>query len=583
MSRWIPLVAAALVVLGVAVAGSRIVISAQASAEDTRIAERAALTTRTAANTFIANGQQIVPAVNALPWSLTDPARDQALLTDLKNTPAFGDPVLVLARPDGTIIARVPPGVTPPLGPGSPEWNSALAGTAATTNTVYSAGAWRVYNTVPILRGGRPAAILILGVNLRKVYSEAAFIAIGGLGTGSGGFSAVDRAGRAALSWNPALIGKPLVPAASLPKITRGQRISTPNSTGLVTIAAAPPGRPAPGVYVILQQPTSAFFRDIRVGWLSRDLGLLLLVALTIGALTVLDARRERTARQAEARLAVLLHSAHDIFVVIDDHQHITFVSSAVGNLLGWDSAELVGSDIVALVHPDDRERLLAFALTVRETGSEAIRDIRLRATDGTYRWFDVDAIDLTGNRYVRGALATCHETSDRKELADELAYRAGHDPLTGLANRAHFTRRLDTIAAADTGARFAVLFVDLDDFKPVNDTYGHAAGDEVLRVLGARLQAAGRDADLVCRLGGDEFALLLTDIDEDAARHVAARLLDVIRGPITVAGTVIQIDATIGIAIATTGAQRPEAVVRDADRAMYQGKESGRGRFVIA
>ncbi len=184
--------------------------------------------------------------------------------------------------------------------------------------------------------------------------------------------------------------------------------------------------------------------------------------------------------------------------------------------------------------------------------------------------------------------LSTCHEISDRKHLADELIYWAGHDPLTGLVNRARFIRRLDTVATGhpgDADDQFAVLFVDLDNFKPVNDIYGHATGDEVLRILGARLRAAGCTADLVARLGGDEFALILTYAKHEDARRVAARLLRVIHGPIATGGTVLQIDATIGVAVAVTvavaaaGDQPSETVARDADRAIYQGKESGRGR----
>nr|MDT0666288.1 GGDEF domain-containing protein [Micromonospora sp. DSM 115978] len=178
--------------------------------------------------------------------------------------------------------------------------------------------------------------------------------------------------------------------------------------------------------------------------------------------------------------------------------------------------------------------------------------------TDDAYLWFGVSCAPLPGKGKRKGGgdgrkVVTCHEISVRKRLRDQLSYQADHDALTGLQNRAVFDRRVAELTAAkgeaDDGDRalpreLAVLFVDLDFFKPVNDTYGHGVGDRLLQVVGARLQAAAREDDLVCRVGGDEFAILLEGADPTFAEEVAARVLDAVRRPVLVEGLELQVGA---------------------------------------
>ena len=169
---------------------------------------------------------------------------------------------------------------------------------------------------------------------------------------------------------------------------------------------------------------------------------------------------------------------------------------------------------------------------------------------------------------------------------------------LTGLANRATFSRHLDV--TANSGQPFAVLFIDLDHFKPVNDRYGHDVGDAVLQAVAGRLESAVRSgatrpADLISRLGGDEFAVVLTGIDDLDARRVADRVLSAVRQPIRVGASEVTIGATIGISFADPGdAARTDGaglhqgpvdastVVQQADTAMYQAKVAGRGRYAV-
>jgi diguanylate cyclase (GGDEF)-like protein len=171
---------------------------------------------------------------------------------------------------------------------------------------------------------------------------------------------------------------------------------------------------------------------------------------------------------------------------------------------------------------------------------------------------------------------------TDRVEADAALRHLAYHDPLTGLANRAQLEEHLAAaVARAErAGVAVALLYVDLDRFKLVNDSFGHAVGDEVLRLAGERMTGTLRAGDVVARHGGDEFLVLLTDISGDgrrSAQAVAHKLLGVLREPFTVSGLEFQIDATVGISLVPEDAQSPDALLRHADAAMYAGKGSGR------
>ena len=177
---------------------------------------------------------------------------------------------------------------------------------------------------------------------------------------------------------------------------------------------------------------------------------------------------------------------------------------------------------------------------------------------------------------------ALARDNAVRRKLEDELSYRAAHDPLTGLANRRRFVDRLEILLAANPGGRLSVLFLDLDDFKTVNDTAGHTVGDQLLAVVGARLRGHLREGDLAARLGGDEFGILLDGSDVPAAMLVAQRLLAAMNEPVTLDGLTTTIRTSIGI----VDGSRPDAtgpeLLRDADIAMYAAKASGKGRFAV-
>jgi diguanylate cyclase (GGDEF)-like protein len=208
-------------------------------------------------------------------------------------------------------------------------------------------------------------------------------------------------------------------------------------------------------------------------------------------------------------------------------------------------------------------------------------------ARDGTEIWVRDEAFALpddeqSGQRVSQGLLV---DTTDRKRLESQLIHDALHDPLTGLANRVLLRDHLErAVARLDRSpGRVGLLFVDLDDFKRVNDAFGHVAGDEILRRVAERLEGAVRSEDVVGRQSGDEFAILLGRIqDDDEVGVLAERILAELRRPIGLGGRSIMISGSIGIAVTDEAALTAEDLLIRADGAMYSAKAAGKGTFAV-
>ncbi len=576
-----PLVAGG-ALLAVAAVSLWLQTQARHAAERQRLAEHAALTAIVADSSVRSvDGQRLITAVSGASWSLSDRAQDADTLRSFAGSGIGGrNYVWALASLDGEVLAAEPPLLTLPIGPGDPAWQTARGGRAGNSPVMNVDGVWRDYVTVPVLREGRPVAIVVMGESLRDSPSQANLETSGTLGFIVGGLSVVDSAGTVMFSWNPDLIGQRLAAPADLANLRVGEarQIDLAHAGDRVTIAS-PVANLLNGGYLVFQQPVPAFYGDIRSGRLIRDGSLLAVVGAALVGLTVLNGRREAAIRRGQGRLQALLHNAHDIVIAIGADGNVTFVSSAAALLLGVAATSYLGRQLPDVAHPDDAATLTEFLQRAADAGTAAVRDVRLPTVGTGHRWFDIEAIDLRDRPEVAGILLTCHEIGERRILQDELRYQASHDALTGLPNRAVFNRRLDALAAQRPIPAFAVLFIDLDRFKSVNDTYGHDAGDEVLRIIGARLREAGTEQDAVCRLGGDEFAVILGDADSARAHGVVDRLLETIRRPVSVGGRSVTVDATIGVALAESQDAPPGAVVRNADLAMYRAKEAGRVR----
>ncbi len=242
---------------------------------------------------------------------------------------------------------------------------------------------------------------------------------------------------------------------------------------------------------------------------------------------------------------------------------------------------------LIDAVHPDDRFAVGTAMRANIEAGMPVDLEHRLMWPDGTVRWVNVRVEartfdDGAGQRII----GTVLDITDRKQAEANLAYQGLHDALTGLANRTLFLDRLDlALRQAERGADpIAILLMDLDDFKAVNDALGHVAGDQLLGGLAERIASVTRAGDTLARVGGDEFAVLLAPgAMPRTVENLARRIADQLASPIHVGGTEVTVSVSIGIAVAQPSRDASEDLLRDADLAMYLAKQQGKGRFELA
>jgi diguanylate cyclase (GGDEF)-like protein/PAS domain S-box-containing protein len=265
------------------------------------------------------------------------------------------------------------------------------------------------------------------------------------------------------------------------------------------------------------------------------------------------------------------------------------FISDNVEAISGYPASDFIGSRVrtfASVIHPEDRQ---AVELGVEEglrRREPFILEYRIVRADGGIAWVYEKGQGVFGPDddvlWLDGAI---FDITERKLLQEELSRQAFNDSLTGLANRALFDDRMQHALAhaGRRGQRLAVLLLDLDGFKIINDSLGHQAGDQVLVMVAQRIEACCRMSDTVARLGGDEFAVLLEeDVDENSAKRVAARLLEILREPFLVKGREMTVGGSIGIALYEEAATSTEDLLRDADAAMYCAKSRGRDRYEV-
>jgi diguanylate cyclase (GGDEF)-like protein len=242
--------------------------------------------------------------------------------------------------------------------------------------------------------------------------------------------------------------------------------------------------------------------------------------------------------------------------------------------------------EVFELVHPDDLERAAATLLQLLE--QDEIGDpieMRVRHADGSYRWLEAMANNMLDDPIIGGIVVNIRDVTERKRAQEELARQALADDLTGLANRALLLDRVGSALSRSerTGSLTAVLFMDLDHFKLVNDSLGHALGDQLLMAVAERLQGFLRKGDTAARLGGDEFVLCCEDVQTyDEAADIADRLADVLGEAMMLDGHDLSVTVSIGITCACDESREPEELLRDADVAMYRAKERGRARSEV-
>lgn len=271
--------------------------------------------------------------------------------------------------------------------------------------------------------------------------------------------------------------------------------------------------------------------------------------------------------------------------VVTDPQGMVTFVNPAHARLHGYDADDLLGSSL-SIFHTEEQwhGELTPFREAMLRTGTST-GEIGHMRRDGSVFQAEMTGTVLTDETETPiGHVYSLHDVTERNQLAAQLAHQAFHDPLTGLVNRALLSQRLEHAldSIGRTGLRVAVLFLDLDRFKTVNDSLGHGAGDDLLREVAGRLRQVVRPGDTVARLGGDEFVVLLEDMDStDDAQRAAQRIAAVLRSPFQAAGSEVFATASIGVAMGDRGSEADELLSR-ADAALYAAKRGGRNRIEV-
>ena len=294
------------------------------------------------------------------------------------------------------------------------------------------------------------------------------------------------------------------------------------------------------------------------------------------------EVRTAELARSQE-RFRSLVQNSSDVIMILGDDLGIQYVTSASERVLGYAPELLVGRSFGAWIPEQDRrdvESALARVMAAPRAATTVTH--RLPRADGSSCECESIVANLLDDPSVRGLVVTARDVGERTALEDELRQMAFHDGLTGLANRALFADRVQHALdhSARTGLATAVMMIDLDDFKGVNDTLGHDAGDELLQVVAQLLVGKARRSDTVARLGGDEFAVLIEDVPDAAEPfQLGQRLLDALKDPVVVQRSELFVSASIGIALANTGLEEVADLLRDADTAMYNAKQSGKAR----
>jgi diguanylate cyclase (GGDEF)-like protein/PAS domain S-box-containing protein len=321
---------------------------------------------------------------------------------------------------------------------------------------------------------------------------------------------------------------------------------------------------------------------------------LVMLSALAAHAALAIESSRQMTALESSlARYRAVIASALDCVVAVDEDDRLIEFNPAAERAFDYVASDVLGREVAdLLVPPQNRAFYRSLAQRIRDNPGSSLLDRRIETTamrsDGSEFPVELTIARVEGSGGLGPSFyGTVRDIGERRRGEEQLAYLAYHDALTGLPNRILVEQEIDlALARARRAAGAAALmFVDLDDFKEVNDRLGHAAGDRLLASVSARLRGVLRDSDVLARQGGDEFLVLLGDLSDDAtasAESVGGKLLSALLEPFVVAGTEVRTGASIGVSLYPDDAADTEALLRHADIAMYRAKAAGGGRLVF-
>ncbi len=296
--------------------------------------------------------------------------------------------------------------------------------------------------------------------------------------------------------------------------------------------------------------------------------------------------REAAAVQSSERRFRWLVQNASDVILICSQAGSITYQSPTAGTAWGYPRDGLLDSRLSALVHPSDEPALRDLWGQLQSApGTTRNAELRIRNASGAWRHIDLILTNLLHEPSIAGLVATARDITERKAFEEQLTQQAFYDSLTGLPNRALFRDRLDQAVnrAERRDGSVGLLFLDLDNFKQINDSLGHHTGDKLLMEAAQRLQACVRAETTVARLGGDEFVILLEHLNSEAeAVLVAERVAQQFSKPFQLAGRDLLVSASVGIALAHAGQELAETILRNADVAMYRAKSDGKARHVI-
>jgi len=294
----------------------------------------------------------------------------------------------------------------------------------------------------------------------------------------------------------------------------------------------------------------------------------------------------ERTTelRASEQRFQALVQHSSEVVILVGSSANVEYVSESMTRVFGYSEAHLLGRPLTQILDPDPGIRLREGLAEVSERPYGVLElELPLRHRDGHHCTVQFTITNLLDNPSVGGLVLNTRDISERRQLEDQLVHQAFHDSLTSLANRALFKDRVDhaLLRTKRQTPSVAVLFLDLDGFKEVNDSLGHAAGDRLLIQVAERLHSCVRPSDTVARFGGDEFAVLIEDASDDAELDtLAGRILESLRQPFFVNDRELHVRGSMGIARMDSDVDGADQLLRNADLAMYRAKAASQGGF---